>query len=99
MYTEWTSHLPDPEDKKEFEKAVLRSRHVLERLSTILSMKEHSIQIHETGLKQFESPAWDYKQAFINGHKAIIQYIKTLIDQKETKNNDRYSRRDKPANN
>lgn len=89
MYSEWTSHLQDPKEKEDFERAVHRARHVLNRLDTILEMKMYSMLSHEHGVKQFESPAWAEKQAFINGSKSTIQFIRTLI---QDKSNDRYTR-------
>lgn len=87
MFSEWTSHLKTEEEKQRFEGSVKAARPVLERLTTLLEMREQGIESLEGGLKQFDSPSWAYKQAFNNGFKSALSKVKTTInlDQQEHK--------------
>ena len=87
MFSEWTSHLKTDEEKKRFEGSVHAARPVLERLQTLIEMREQGIESLEGSLKQFESPAWPYRQAFNNGFKAALNKISLTInlDQQEHK--------------
>lgn len=80
MYTKWTSHLKDPDEKQRFESSVLGSKHVLERLYKIIDEEEQGIEQSELDAKAYDNPAWAYKQAYKNGAKAAYRVIKKTID-------------------
>jgi hypothetical protein len=80
MYTKWTSHLKNPEEKQRFESAVLSSKLVLKRLYDIIADEENGIEQSELDAKAYDNPAWAYKQAYKNGAKAAYRVIKKTIN-------------------
>lgn len=80
MYADWTKHLSRPEDKSEFEKDVRGSKRILDHLKGILLMKDHSLDVAERSVHQFDNPNWSHKQAYYNGYKAALTYLITLTD-------------------
>jgi hypothetical protein len=80
MFTKWTTHLQDPEEKVRFENQILSARPVLERLSTLLQENEDGLDRVELNVKQFEIPNWAERQAFYNGARSSYHMMKTLID-------------------
>ena len=91
MYTEWTSHLTDPEEKANFTNQIRGSKSVLERLITILDEQEKELDRAETDPRTYEIPNWDYRQAHNNGYRQCLRILKKYIDldQQETRINDR----------
>lgn len=87
MITKWTSHLQDPKEKERFEQEVRSCRQVLNRLYDIMLEMEIELDRYETSPKQYELPAWDYKQADNNGFRRCLYAIKkfTNLDQKDPK--------------
>ena len=67
MITAWTKHIKDEESKEKFEAAVLGSRHVLERLQELVAEDVSSMDRSEMDIKSFDSPNWDYRQAWRQG--------------------------------
>lgn len=86
MITAWTKHLKTEEDKQKFEKSVKSAKHVLDRLTQILTDAETELNSTEISAKNYDVPNWDYKQAHVNGQKSTLRTVKRLInlDQKET---------------
>ena len=80
MYTKWTSHISDPEEKLLFQNQIISSKSVLERLAQLISEDEQNLDKVELTVKQFEVPNWDYRQAFYNGSRSSLHSIKKLID-------------------
>lgn len=80
MYTKWTQHLKDPEEKTRFENQVLNSKTVLERLLQILNEEEQALDRSELDIKAFDQPGWAYRQAFKNGYRSCLGVLKKLID-------------------
>lgn len=80
MYSKWTQHLKDQNDKEKFEKEIKGARDVLERLSQIYDEDETVLLQYEISPRVFDKPNWDYLQAFYNGYKACIAYHKKVID-------------------
>jgi len=80
MYTKWTSHISDPEEKARFENQIMSARPVLERLTQLISEDEGSLDKVELSVKQFEVPNWDVRQAFYNGSRASYKSLMKLID-------------------
>lgn len=87
MYTVWTQHIKDPEDKQRFHDQIKNAKPVLDRLAEILDQEELGLDRSEQSIKSFDTPNWDYKQAFKNGCRSEIHTIKDLIDldHRETK--------------
>lgn len=89
MYSVWTKHAKDQEDKAQLEKSIRHSKWILERLDEILQEMETSQTKQEISPISYNSPNWAYRQAHSNGFKQCLQLVRKMInlDQKET--NDR----------
>lgn len=88
MYSGWTSHLKDKQEKERFNQSVLAAKPVLERLKTLIEMEESAIDQTERDPKAYVNPAWPYMQAHKNGMRSLAHTIKQFIDldkQKEPK--------------
>lgn len=86
MYSIWTKHLKDKEDKDKFEASIKHSKWVLDRLDIVLDEMQRNVEATEISAKVYDKPNWSHWQAHHNGYKNCIQSIKKLInlDQKET---------------
>lgn len=86
MYTKWTSHISDLEEKIRFQAQINSAKPVLERLLQLLQENEEVLDKIDISAKQFDSPNWAYRQAFNNGGRAAFVAIKKLVDldQQET---------------
>lgn len=80
MYVDWTKHLQSKQEKEDFERSVLGSRRVLERLKALIEERETALDRSELDPKSFENPSWAYLQAFKNGSRSAYNTIKRLID-------------------
>lgn len=80
MKIQWTNHLKDPEDKSRFARTIESAKPVLDRQIEIINNMEEGLLRSETSLSQFDTPNWDYQQAFKNGYRAGLKEIKQLID-------------------
>lgn len=87
MYTKWTQHLKDDEEKARFRNQVFSAKPVLERLYSILEEQEKSLDRNEIDPTSFSNPNWAYLQAFKNGDRFRLNYLKTLIDLDQQKEN------------
>src|SRR5437016_6373951 len=89
MFIDWTKNLKDADTKSKFEKKLLSSKPVLERLTQLLDERQEHLDANELSVKSFDNPNWAYKQAFNNGFRSALNIAKKLIDldqQKETTN-------------
>lgn len=92
MYTKWTQHLKDPQEKADFERSILSAKPVLERVLYLLKEEEKSLDRSEVDIKQFDQPNWAERQAFKNGYRASLGIAIKLVDldqQKQEIKNDR----------
>lgn len=80
MYSAWTKHLKDPEDKTKFEQGVRSSKTTLDHLITILNEMESDLNQAEVNPKTYEVSNWDYRQAHNNGYRQCLNHLKKLID-------------------
>lgn len=80
MYTEWTKHLHTAEEKTQFERTVMGSKEVLERLTALLDEKMRGQEEAELSPTTFDNPNWAYRQAYRNGYKKCLVALKQLID-------------------
>lgn len=80
MYTKWTSHLSDPEEKERFLNLIVSSKPVLDRLAQLIKEDEDNLHKVERSAKQFDSPNWSWRQAFYNGSIAAYFSTQKLID-------------------
>lgn len=80
MYTAWTKHLHNPEEKKKFEQGVLSSKPVLDHLKGLLAEMETDLDRAETNPKNYEVPNWDYRQAHNNGYRQCLYILQKLVD-------------------
>lgn len=91
MYSKWTSHLVDEQAKQNFRLQVISAKDVLDRQKQISEEWEKALDRSETDPRQFDTPNWDYRQAWKNGFRAALLQHKTLInlDQQDTDLNER----------
>lgn len=80
MFTRWTQHLKDQEDKQNFTNEIYSSRHVLEHLGTVLKSMELSREREELGAKVYDSPNWQFRQADCNGYIRCLREIQMFIN-------------------
>jgi len=77
---EWTKHLQnDTAAKEQLELAVRNSTVAINRLLEILEEKKKNLDKSETSIFEYENPSWGYKQAHVNGKKASLDEIITLL--------------------
>jgi hypothetical protein len=90
MYSEWTAHLQDREDKERFENQIRSARPVLERLDQIMGNRLQSLLASERKETDFDTPSWSHKQAFRNGFISCLNiYCKYLeIDPRKERQNE-----------
>ena len=92
MYVEWTKNLQTEQEKKDFSLQLFGNRRIMDRLKDILQDKENHLDRTETDIRVFESPNWAYRQAFKNGQREALGFLKKLTDldqQKEFNLNER----------
>lgn len=76
----WTSNISNsPIEKKEFTEYLYNNQRLLNRLRDILQEKEDGLERIESSLSSYQESSWAYKQAHINGRKAVLQEIKQLL--------------------
>lgn len=77
---EWVENLVNsPTEKEEFLVYLSNNQRLINRLLEILLKKELSISNIETSLSTYSDSSYPYKQAHINGRKALIQELKQLL--------------------
>lgn len=74
----WYTNL-DENQKVAFEKTLLNSTLVLDRLYHILSKMEEEALKAETSTAQYETPNWQALQAHRNGLREALKKVKSLI--------------------
>ena len=80
MYSRWTDHIKDPEEKKRFEGSIVAAKSVLDRLKDILKMLDSGVSQDEFKKDHYEKPSWAFRQAHDNGYRHCIRTVDTLID-------------------
>lgn len=80
MYSVWTKHLQEQEQKEQFKNSVKSSKPVLDRVLAILKEEETAIQNAEINPKIYDAPNWDYKMAHDNGFKQCLKIVMNLLD-------------------
>lgn len=80
MYTKWTQHISDPEQKSRFENTIISSRPVLDRLKELLKEEERGLDRSEIDIKTFDQPNWEFRQAYKNGYRSSLNILMKLID-------------------
>jgi hypothetical protein len=91
MFIGWTQHLKG-EDKERFKQSVLGSKHVLDRLKTLIENEEDAIDQTERDPKAYDNPSWAYKQAYKNGMRHGLSTIKQFVDLDKQKKEDKIDR-------
>ena len=101
MFTRWTSHISDPEEKQRFKNQIISAKPVLERLAQLIDEDEAALNSAERSVKQFDSPNWSWKQAYWNGARATLHSQKKIIDldQQDTTNDRKFIRQQSPVSN
>ena len=79
LSADWTKHLKDSKEKKEFEGIVKTSSFLLQRLANLISEYENEISKTEMKLDAYDSPSWACKQAHLNGRRQSLNRIKELV--------------------
>ena len=80
MYSKWTQHLKDPNEKIEFGSSVQGSKRVLDRLKTIFTELKDELDRSEMDIKSFDQPNWSERQAFKNGYRSSLCTAIKLVD-------------------
>lgn len=92
MYTRWTSHLTDEQDKQNFKNQIYSARNVLERLHVMLEEDKMALDRSEQDQRIYDLPNWDYRQAHKNGvrqsHAQMQQYLNLDQQNDDRKSND-----------
>lgn len=90
MYSIWTKHAKDSEDKVQIEKSIRHSKWILERLDEIIQGMQTSLERQEISPQSYNSQNWAFRQAHSNGFKQALSSIRKLIDldQREQKETD-----------
>lgn len=89
MYSVWTKHLKDPEEKAQFEKNLRNSKWILDKLDEILLSMETSLRRSEISPASYDSPNWAYRQAHSNGFLQSITSVRRLINLDQRDKDDR----------
>ena len=72
----WLSHLKTDQERDSFKNQILANYDVWERLKGILQDKDEA---KEMTYKDYDSPAWAYKQAHANGYREALFEIYDLL--------------------
>lgn len=88
MYSKWTSHLSDPEEKERFKSQIIGSRSVLDRQTQLIDEDEANLDKIEYSVKQFELPNWEVRTAYYFGYRAALNNLRKLnnLDQQDIPN-------------
>lgn len=81
--SEWSRHLRKAEDKEEFNKTILHSGILLDRLRDILEGYLSELG-REEYTEEYVSPAWPYLQADRLGQKKALTKVLKLVERKTT---------------
>lgn len=80
MQIAWTQHLAnDPQRKKDFEATIQNSTVVLDRLKQLIDEKEASFNRTDFDPKEYEAAGWPFKQAYLNGRRAELASLRSLL--------------------
>lgn len=71
-------HQKDAKAKKDFELAIRNSRVISDRFLEIVDAMEESLDRKEMSVDDYND-GWVYKQAHINGQRAILNRVKELF--------------------
>lgn len=77
---QWVQHLQDPKERKDFEDLIRSSTRVLGRLSQIADDRASALDRAEMTQTDFDEPNWAYRQAFRNGQRSSLKFIKDLLN-------------------
>lgn len=77
---DWTKNLQSEDEKKEFEELLLRSSVLTRRIKEVLALRLEALENVELSAKAYETAAWAYKQADINGARRELRYLVSLFD-------------------
>lgn len=77
--TRWTQQLKSPEEKEKFLSALLNDTLVLGRLRDIIEEDIAALSRREVRSDSYDSPAWAYKQAHLNGVKQALYGLRDLL--------------------
>lgn len=87
MYSVWTKHLDNDEDKARFLSAVESAKPVLDVLSALIYQKKYDLERNEKSLKVYDNPNWANRQAHLNGYDSALDAILNLINSRPKSTN------------
>ena len=87
MYTRWTQHLHDTEEKERFKQEVLSAKRVLDRLNEMVTEDLEALDRSEQDQRIYDLPNWDYRQAHKNGTRQYATAMQKLTDLDQQKGN------------
>lgn len=80
MYTRWTSHLKNEDERERFKREIYSAKSVLERILAIIIEDKDNLDKSEENIKSYTVPNWDYLQAHRNGMAAYMREMQTLLN-------------------
>lgn len=80
MISAWTKHISDQSEKEQFQKQVLGSKVVLNRLQALLNELKEDADGLELNPKIYDIPNWEHRQADMNGYKRCLKQVSKLIN-------------------
>lgn len=75
----WTKNTKTPEEKKNLEDAIRNSTTALGRLQELLDDKMEDLFLESLQSREYDNPAWVYKQAYSNGYASGIKHVVDLL--------------------
>jgi hypothetical protein len=85
LSTEWFVGI-DPAKKQTIEAAIRNSTPLVRQLNLVLDKWEEELTSAESKITDYDTPAWDVRQAHRNGDRARIRKLRDLLSfLKETK--------------
>jgi tRNA threonylcarbamoyladenosine modification (KEOPS) complex Cgi121 subunit len=80
MYTVWTQHLENEDQKKNFQAQIRSASAVLDKQTEIINSRLKAIESIQTGIEIYKQPGWEGLLAHYNGEMASLKWVRTLID-------------------
>ena len=85
MITAWTKNAASVEEAELLKNIILSSTTALDRLRELMAEDEAALTSTETGVKNYDLPNWEYRQADANGYRRCLKAYQKLLtfDQEE----------------
>ena len=77
MHQFWTANIQDPKAKVKFIEYLWHTSEVTDRIKEWAKSKRHTYG--DTSRKDYDSPAWAYRQADANGYQRCLDDLEALL--------------------